>query len=143
MSKGMARRLRRTNRSILSVRIRKGELYFMSSGATEKQKKFAQMIAQSLGEEVPVECYESFDEMKEWIDEHIALVEKDGEGRMVFKPSEKQTSFAEAIAKRINRSIPDECYVNSRLMSEWIDGNIEEYRAAAPKKNSSYTDDTL
>lgn len=102
--------------------------------ATEKQKKFAAMIAQTLGEEVPIECDEDMDAMKQWIDEHIMLIPLDEDGNRVFKPSDKQTSYAENIAKRLNEVIPSECYINGRKMSNWIDEHVEAFKAASPKK---------
>lgn len=111
--------------------------------ATEKQKKFAGMIAQTLGEEIPVECYEDFNEMRSWIDSHINMVEKDEDGNLIFKPSDKQTSFAEMIAKRLNLSVPSGCYTNGRKMSAWIDEHVEEYHAKAPKRNNNSSDDML
>lgn len=110
--------------------------------ATEKQIKFAERIAQSLGEEVPQECYEEFDKMKDWIDENLQKMEKDEDGRCIFKPSEKQTSFAETISKRLGVPIPEEAFVNSEKMSKFISEHADEFREAG-KGDKGYAEDTL
>lgn len=110
--------------------------------ATEKQIKFAERIAQSLGEEVPQECYEEFDKMKDWIDENIQRLEKNEDGRVIFKPSEKQTSFAENIKNRLGVPIPEDAFVDAEKMSAFISEHADAYKAAG-KKNTGYTEDTL
>lgn len=111
--------------------------------ATEKQIKFANKIAQSLGEVVPDECFESHEEMSRWIDEHLPMLEKDEDGKAVFKPSEKQAAFAERIARVLGAKIPQDCFTNSRKLSAWIDDNVEEYREASKQAAGPDDGETL
>ena len=38
-------------------------------------------------------------------------------------PTSKQVTFAEKLARIKQRAVPDECFRNKGLMSQWIDGN--------------------
>lgn len=94
------------------------------TSTSDKQVGFAQKIADSLGCEIPVELLNDREGLSSWINEGLERLPRDPEGRAVFKPSPKQTGFAEKVAHDAGIEIPAECYVNAMEMGRFIDANI-------------------
>lgn len=90
---------------------------------SEKMVNFAKMIADETGADIPGDVINSMPELKQWIDEQSATMPHDEEGKLIFKPSMSQISFAEKIAQSAGLDIPNECYQNKKEMSRWIDEN--------------------
>ncbi len=90
---------------------------------SEKQLNYAKMISDELGVDIPGEVMGSSRELGNWIDEQSRGMPRDAEGKIVFKASMGQISFAERIAQSAGLQVPEECYRDRRAMSKWIDEN--------------------
>ncbi|MGB7241198.1 MAG: hypothetical protein WBC93_03820 [Sulfitobacter sp.] len=88
--------------------------------ATEKQKAYAQQLAQNSGAVIPKGVMDDRSALSRWIDAHKAPAPQ---GRFANYPSSKQVAFAERIARLKRRDIPRECFHDKLMMSKWIDGN--------------------
>lgn len=88
--------------------------------ATEKQIRYAQLIAGKTGAVLPNELSANRAALSAWIDAHKP---KPPSGRFANYPSSKQVAFAERIARVKHRDIPHQCFRDKVMMSRWIDGN--------------------
>lgn len=91
--------------------------------ATDKQIAFAERIAQDLGADFPDELREDGHGLTAWIDEFKQKLPHDEEGQLIFKPTMKQTQYAENIQNSTGIVIPSECYKDARAMGAYIDAN--------------------
>ena len=89
---------------------------------TEKQLKFARLIAQRSGVVLPWDVQQDRHSLSRWIDSHQ---HKNQQPVTPFDayPSSKQVAFAERIARYKRSEVPYECFKDKRLMSRWIDCN--------------------
>ncbi len=88
---------------------------------TPKQVTYARQIAQRLHETIPASSARDRRALSEWIGAHQAkLGSRQSHGTAA---TSKQVAFAEQIARRKRRSVPDECFRDVGLMSRWIDSN--------------------
>jgi DNA topoisomerase-3 len=89
--------------------------------ASDGQLKFAQDIAARLGVEVPADAITDSEIMKAWLSKHAQDMPKNnGEVR---PPSKKQIAFANRIAAGSNKNIPEKCFINGQMLSDWISEN--------------------
>lgn len=89
---------------------------------SEGQIAFANKIAAAADTEVPEQALQNRDDMKAWIDANKNALPKKGEGNP-SKPSPKQISFAQSIAKKKGLTVPAECLAEMSKISKWIDAN--------------------
>lgn len=89
---------------------------------SEGQVSFARKIAEAAGAEIPAEALNDRSAMKKWIDANKGSLPKKGGGG-TGKPSPKQISFAEKIAKKKGIAVPSECLLDKGKISAWIDEN--------------------
>jgi len=90
---------------------------------SDKQRRFAQLIATRAALEVPPEAQADRRAMSAWIDAH--LPKRPGASPAVSRsPSSRQVAFAERIARIKRRDVPRECFRDMGLMSRWIDSNL-------------------
>ena len=85
------------------------------------QMNFAKTLAQKTGAVLPWEVTTDRQKMSAWITERTQAVKRFGEVERA--PSSKQVAFAEQIARRKRRSVPQECFRSAGLMSRWITTN--------------------
>ncbi len=98
------------------------------SDPSGKMVNFAKMIADETGCDIPGEVMSDSGKLKEWINAQSAGLPVDSEGKIKFKPSMNQVSFAERIAQATGSDIPSECYQDRKEMSGWID----EHKGSMP-----------
>lgn len=89
--------------------------------ATEKQLKYAKLLAQKAGATLPWEIQSDRKRLSDWIDRQ----QKRRAERSDFSnyPSSKQVGFAERIARIKRTQVPPECFRDRYRMSRWIDAN--------------------
>lgn len=92
----------------------------VSAPSSEKQQRYAQVLAERVGEKIPPRILHDRAQISAWIDAHKP---KTVQGRFSNYPSSKQVAFAERIARIKQRDIPRECFQDKSMMSRWIDGN--------------------
>lgn len=86
---------------------------------TEKQMRYARVIARNSALEIPVEAQRDRRALSAWISAHAS-----SEGsRFDRYPSGKQVAYAERIARAKGRIVPPECFHDKDQMSVWIDRN--------------------
>ncbi len=92
---------------------------------TQKQIRFARRIALGAGIPLPWEAQQDRSTLSSWIDQHHELLERAllRECDANDRPTSKQVAFAERLAQRRRRDVPDGCFRSRSLMSKWIDGN--------------------
>ena len=88
--------------------------------ASEKQQRFARMIAQRARIDVPEDVLSDRKALSIWIDAHKS---KQVGTKYDRYPSSKQVAFAERIARMKRRHVPPECFRDKVMMSRWIDSN--------------------
>lgn len=81
---------------------------------SEKQLKFAQSLADSIGSEIPKEALEGVRELSAWIDKAKAKAPP-------RPPSEKQVSYAAKLARRAGIDLPEAVEVSSVACSAFIE----------------------
>lgn len=89
---------------------------------SEGQVAFANKIAAAANTEIPAQALQNRDVMKTWIDANKDALPKKGGGG-TGKPSPKQISFAQKIAKKKGLTVPVECLSEMSKISKWIDAN--------------------
>lgn len=89
---------------------------------TEKQLQFAQRIARQKSVNLPDEIRVDRRAMSAWIQAHLSR-RTHSAARVSNRPSSKQVAFAERIARIKRRDVPQECFRDRGMMSQWIDGN--------------------
>lgn len=89
--------------------------------ASEKQQRFARMIAERAKAELPPDVMNDRRRLSKWIDAN-----KTGRSESKYDryPSSKQVAFAERIARMKRRHVPPECFRDKTMMSRWIDSNM-------------------
>jgi hypothetical protein len=87
---------------------------------TEKQLKFARFLSAKSGAVLPWEVQQDRRSLSEWIEQHQKPKQT---SRFDAYPSSKQVAFAERIARYKRSNVPDECFRDKQLMSNWIDSN--------------------
>ena len=87
---------------------------------SEKQIRFARLIAQRAGKTLPWEVQQDRRALSAWIDKNLRKSEA---SRFANYPSSKQVAFAERIARFKRRDVPQECFHDRSIMSKWIDSN--------------------
>ena len=88
--------------------------------ATDKQLRFARIIAQGSGVTLPWEVQQDRRRLSIWIDENQSKLQS---RQYSSEPSSKQVAFAERIARMKRRAVPQECFRDRAMMSHWIDSN--------------------
>jgi DNA topoisomerase-3 len=90
-----------------------------------KMKKAIETISQRKGIKEDPEILKDFNKAKAFLDEHL------GENAAPMPPSEKQIGLARKIMGQCGGVTEDELKVSSKRCSEYIDQNIDKYRASA------------
>lgn len=91
---------------------------------TPAQVDFARAISRRLNTDIPADSVQDRAALSNWIGLHQAAFNKaraqthNGAGA-----TSRQVAYAEKIARRRRRDVPDECYRDAGLMSRWIDSN--------------------
>lgn len=93
-------------------------------GPTPAQVDFARAISRRLNAEIPPESVQDRAALSNWIGTHQAAFNK-ARGQTHYGPgaTSRQVAYAEKIARRRRRDVPDECFRDAGLMSRWIDSN--------------------
>ena len=89
--------------------------------ATEKQLKFARHLSVKNAVVLPWEVQCDRRSLSQWIDEQQNKSQRTS--KFDSYPSSKQVQFAERIARYKRSQVPDECFRDKQLMSNWIDSN--------------------
>jgi len=90
---------------------------------TPKQAAYAARIAAALHERIPQESANDRRALSDWIGRHQAALKRSGPVSRGPGATSKQVAYAEAIARRKRRAVPDECFRDAALMSRWIESN--------------------
>ncbi len=91
---------------------------------TPAQVDFARKISMRLRQEIPPDDMKDRQALSNWIGAHQAAFKSATYARSKsLGATSKQVAFAERIAGRKRRDIPDECFRDAGLMSRWIDRN--------------------
>ena len=88
--------------------------------ATKKMIEFARSLAKSKNIKPPHST--DYETIKAFIEEHRPKDTEDNtkEENTTKSPTEKQISFAKALAEKLNQEIPQEAFVSTKTMSDWI-----------------------
>lgn len=89
---------------------------------TEKQLRFAQKIAAQSHVKLPNDIRMDRRAMSAWIERHHPR-RTPSATRFSNCPSSKQVAFAERIARIKRRDVPQECFRDRGMMSQWIGCN--------------------
>ena len=89
---------------------------------TEKQMQFARKIARQTDVILPDDVRMDRRAMSAWIEAHRPR-RTPSAARLSNCPSSKQVAFAERIARIKRRDVPQECFRDRGMMSQWINGN--------------------
>lgn len=91
---------------------------------TPAQVDFARKISQRLNETIPWEDINDRASLSNWIGAHQAAFKKAIAARHSGAgATSKQVAYAEKIAMRKSRAVPEECFRDAGLMSKWISSN--------------------
>ena len=85
-----------------------------SNKPTGPMLNYAKKIAAKIGEELPAEVAQDFDQCRAYIDEHKEVASR---------PSDKALDFARTIAQRRGIAIPEDRLTDGKALSRWIDEN--------------------
>ena len=86
--------------------------------ATKKMIEFAKSLARAKNIKLPHSP--DFETMKAFIEEHSQVKNEEKEKTSPSLPTEKQISFAKSLAQKLNQEIPEEAFVSTKTMSDWI-----------------------
>ncbi|AEF19404.1 MULTISPECIES: DNA topoisomerase [unclassified Hydrogenobaculum] len=94
--------------------------------ATKKMIEFARSLARSKNIKPPHST--DYETIKAFIEEHSPKKEENTEENTngYTPPTEKQIAFAKDLAKKLNQEIPEDAYVSTKTMSEWIKNAIKQ-----------------
>ena len=88
--------------------------------ATPKQIAYARSLALRNQTLLPWEVQQNRRSLSAWIEAQARLRPISAMDR---RPTSRQVTFAERLARIKRRAVPDECFRDKGLMSKWIDGN--------------------
>ncbi|MBZ0130310.1 MAG: hypothetical protein K8F59_14480 [Rhodobacteraceae bacterium] len=91
---------------------------------TPAQVDFARAISRQLKTDIPPDSTQDRAALSNWIGLHQAAFNKARtQTHRGAGATSRQVAYAEKIARRRRRDVPDECYRDAGLMSRWIDSN--------------------
>jgi len=90
--------------------------------ATKKMIEFAKSLARAKNIKPPHST--DYETIKAFIEEHHQKKEEDSEDSNL--PTEKQISFAKALAQKLNQEVPEEAYISKKAMSDWIKNAMKQ-----------------
>ena len=92
--------------------------------ATKKMIEFARSLARAKNIKPPHST--DYETVKAFIEEHHQKKEEDVEDSNSNLPTEKQISFAKALAQKLNQDIPKDAMSSRKAMSEWIKSAMKQ-----------------
>ncbi|HEK25515.1 MAG: DNA topoisomerase [Hydrogenobaculum sp.] len=94
--------------------------------ATKKMIEFARSLARAKNIKPPHST--DYETIKAFIEEHNPKKEEKTEENTngYAPPTEKQIAFAKSLAEKLNQEIPEDAYVSTKTMSEWIKNAIKQ-----------------
>jgi len=93
-------------------------------GPTPAQVDYARKISQKLNTVIPWDDIQDRRALSNWIGAHQGEFRRASYAKPThYGATSKQVAYAERIAQRKRRDVPDECFRDAGLMSKWIDRN--------------------
>lgn len=97
---------------------------FILPGPTPAQVDYARKISQRLNEVIPWEDIQDRRSLSNWIGAHQEAFKKATYLKnKTYGATSKQVAYAERLARRKRVDVPDECFKDSGMMSNWIRRN--------------------
>lgn len=91
---------------------------------TPAQVDYARKISQRLNEVISQEDYRDRRALSDWIGAHQAAFKRAVHQKSSsFGATSRQVAYAERLARRRRRDVPNECFKDAGLMSKWIEHN--------------------